>query len=142
MKQFPQKVRDARAALQMSQPELAAAAGVSLRSVVAYEAGEKYPRQGTMLRLAKALQVSVRFLSDDACTDPMEEIERDGYIEEARKQYGGQGARDLDALLQENVALFAGGDLSQDQKDAFFEAVMNAYVLSKQQAREKFGKKE
>ena len=38
-------------------------------------------------------------------------------------------------------ALFAGGELSQDQKDAFFEAVMKAYITCKEEARVKFGRK-
>ena len=44
-------------------------------------------------------------------------------------------------LLEANAALFAGGELSQDEKDAFFEAVMKAYLTCKEEAREKFGRK-
>ena len=35
-----------------------------------------------MLKLAKALKVSVKFLSDDECENPVEDIEKDGYIED------------------------------------------------------------
>ena len=42
-------------------------------------------------------------------------------------------------LLRKNTSLFAGGDLSQEEKDAFFEAVMRAYVACKDEARRKFG---
>ena len=100
------------------------------------------PRQGVMLKLAKALNVSVKFLSDDTCEDPLEDIEKDGYIAEARERYGSKGANDIDSLLSANQALFAGGELSQDQKDKFFEAVMTAYVTCKEGAREKFGRKD
>ncbi|MDE6578947.1 MAG: helix-turn-helix domain-containing protein, partial [Ruminiclostridium sp.] len=109
--------------------------------VLAYEKGEKMPRQSTLLKLAKALKVSVRFLTCDECEDPLEDIEKDNYIEHARQRYGASGARDAETLLNENMALFAGGELSQDQKDAFFEAVMKAYITCKEAAREKFGKK-
>ena len=94
-----------------------------------------------MLKLAKALKVSVKFLSDDECENPVEDIEKDGYIEEARERYGAQGARDVEALLADNAALFAGGELSQEQKDAFFQAVMTAYVTCKEEAKAKFGRK-
>lgn len=47
----------------------------------------------------------------------------------------------MDALLRDNAALFAGGELSQEEKDAFFEAVMRAYVASKDIASVKFGRK-
>ena len=94
-----------------------------------------------MSRLAKALKVSVKFLVLDECEDPMAEIEKDNYIEEARERYGAKGARDVEQLLADNAALFAGGELSQDQKDAFFQAVMTAYVTCKEEAKAKFGRK-
>lgn len=141
MMSFTDKVKDARAARDLTQPQLAEMVGVSDRSILAYERGEKKPRQGTMLKLARALGVSVKFLTDDSCTNPVEDIEKDGYIQEARDLYGPKGARDIDELLSENQALFAGGELSQEQKDKFFQAIMEAYVLCKESARETFGRK-
>ena len=141
MKAFADKVKDARISLGMSQTQLAQEVGVSSRSVQAYESGEKKPRQAMMAKLAKALKVSIRFLSDDECEDPVADIEKDNYIEEARERYGAKGARDMDQLLADNAALFAGGELSQDQKDAFFQAVMTAYVTCKEDAKKKFGKR-
>lgn len=142
MKTFSEKVRDARLQLGLSQTQLGEAVGISLRAIVSYEKGEKKPRPGTMLKLAKALGVSVKFLSDDTCKNPMEDIEKDSYIEEAREKYGAKGARDVDKLLADNAALFAGGELSQEQKDAFFQAVMTAYVTCKEEAKAKFGRKD
>ena len=141
MKPFTDKVRDARIELGLTQTQLGEAAGVSLRTILAYEKGEKKPRQATMLKLAKALKVSVKFLSDDACEDPMEDIEKDGYIEEAREKYGSKGGRDIEQLLADNAALFAGGELTQEQKDEFFQAIMTAYVTCKEEAKSKFGRK-
>lgn len=141
MKAFADKVKEARISLGMSQTQLAQEVGVSPRSVQAYERGEKKPRAAVMSRLAKALKVSVKFLVLDECEDPMAEIEKDNYIEEARERYGAKGARDVEQLLADNAALFAGGELSQDQKDAFFQAVMTAYVTCKEEAKAKFGRK-
>ena len=53
--------------------------------------------------------------------------------------YGRRGADEMAALLRQNQALFAGGSLSEEQKDLFYEAVTKAYFLNKQRAREKFG---
>ncbi len=141
MKSFADKVKEARVALGLSQSALAAEIDISSRSVQAYERGEKKPRAARMAKLAKALGVSVRFLSDENCEDPMADIEKDNYIEKAREQYGARGALDMDRLLADNTALFAGGELSQAQKDAFFEAVMTAYVTCKEEAKTKFGRK-
>ena len=141
MKPFTDKVRDARIELGMTQTQLGEAVGVSLRTILAYEKGEKKPRQATMLKLAKVLKVSVKFLSDDECENPMEDIEKDGYIEEAREKYGSKGGRDIEQLLADNAALFAGGELTQEQKDEFFQAIMTAYVTCKEEAKAKFGRK-
>lgn len=139
MKTFADKVKDARTELGWSQTQLGEAVGVSLRTILAYEKSEKHPRPSTFLKLAKALKVSVKFLSDDECEDPTADIEKDGYIEEARARYGAKGGRDVEAILADNAALFAGGELSQSQKDAFFDAVMKAYITSKEAAKVTFG---
>ena len=141
MAAFEEKVKAARVELGMTQQELADATGVSKRAIINYERGEKKPRPTTQLALAKALKVSTKFLSDPECDDPVADIEKDGYIEEARERYGSKGARDVDALLAENAALFAGGELSQEHKDVFFQAIMTAYVTSKEAAKVKFGHK-
>ena len=142
MKTFSEKVKEARVSLGISQPQIGKKIGLSVRSVIAYEKGEKKPRPASMLKLAKALGVSVKFLSDDECEDPMADVEKDDYIAEARERYGAAGAKNMDELLSANTALFAGGELSQEQKDAFFEAVMKAYITCKEEARRKFGKKD
>ncbi len=139
MKTFSEKVSEARNLRKLSQMKLAEMVGVSDRAIKSYEKGEKYPRRSTMYKLARALQVSTTYLSDDSCEDPVYEIEKDTYLETAQSRYGASGVRDVDRLLQDNAALFAGGELSQEQKDAFFQAVMTAYVTSKEAAKEKFG---
>ena len=125
MKSFPEKIKEARSAL----------------SIIAYEKGDKHPRDRMLYQLAKALHVSIRYLKDDTCENPREDIEKDIYIMETQNEYGARDARNVAALLAENQALFAGGELSQTEKDLFFEALMTAYVTSKQQAKEKYGKK-
>ena len=141
MKTFGEKPREARVSLGMSQTDLGKEVGVVQRSIQAYENGEKTPRQATRAKLAKFLKVSVKYLTDEECEDPLAEIEKDNYIEEAHERYGARGARDVERLLADNAALFAGGELSEEQKDAFFQAVMAAYVKCKEEAKTKFGKK-
>ncbi len=141
MKSFAEKLRDARYTLGISQTELGDRVGVSLRSILAYEKGMSIPRQSTIMNLAKELGVSVKFLTDDNCENPVEDIEKDGYIEEARERYGARGARDLNTLISENCALFAGGELTAEEKDVFFEALTKAYITSKEEARVKFSPK-
>lgn len=138
---FSDKIKRFREVADLTQRELADLVGVSQRTIASYESTNAVARRTTMAKLARALKVSVRYLSDDECTDPLADIEKDDYVEEARQRYGASGARDVDALLRDNAALFAGGELSQEEKDAFFEAVMRAYVASKDIASIKFGRK-
>lgn len=44
MKSFPEKIKEARSALSMSQETLAEKVGASRRSIIAYEKGDKHPR--------------------------------------------------------------------------------------------------
>ena len=142
MKTFPEKIKEARGYLNLSQAQLAEEIGLTSRSIQAYELGEKKPRPAALLKLAKALKVSIKYLKDDNCENPLEDIEKDIYINNARKQYGESGMQEMDELLADNKALFAGGKLSQEQKDAFFQAVMTAYITCREEAKNKFGKKE
>ena len=138
MKSLAEKISDARYALGISQTELGENVGVSLRSILAYEKGESIPRKNIILKLAKVLGVSVKYLTDENCENPIEDIEKDGYIDEVRERYGAKGARDLNTLISENCALFAGGELTSEEKDVFFEALTKAYIACKEEAREKF----
>lgn len=136
---FSDKIKRSREVAGLTQQELANLVGVSKRTIASYECTNAMARRSTIVKLASALKVSVKYLSDPECTDPLADIEKDAHVEEARRRYGSPGARDVEALLSDNAALFAGGELSQDEKDAFFEAVMRAYVASKDAAKNKFG---
>lgn len=141
MEKFSQKVKQARSELNLTHEQLGEMCGISRRTIFSYEQGEREPRASTLLKLAKALKVSTKFLSDDDCNDPMECIEQDGYIEEARAQYGKKGQMDIEELLSANTALFAGGEYPQEDKDAFFQAILKSYFDCKEEASKKFGNK-
>lgn len=138
MKSLAEKISEARYKLGISQTILGDKVGVSLRSILAYEKGESTPRMNVIYKLAKELGVSVKYLTDENCENPFEDIEKDGHIEEVHGRYGAKGARDLDTIINENCALFAGGDLSFEEKEIFFEALTKAYIACKEEAREKF----
>lgn len=141
MKTFGDKVKEAREILGISQGTLAERVDVSQRSITAYETGAAKPRGGTIRKLARALNVSLDYLLDDSVEDPGSGIEKDPYLEMARASYGARGEEEATRLLEKNMALFAGGALSQEAKDAFFEAVMTAYVTCKEESRRTFGQK-
>lgn len=65
-------------------------------------------------------------------------LETAQYVDAVRAQYGKKGAMDIKQLLEANQAMFAGGDVPQEDKDLFFQAVMQAYLQCKQEAHDLF----
>ena len=141
MSRFGEKIKAQREKLHIGQEELANLCGVSRRTIVSYETEGKLPRTATMAKLCKALGATERYLLNDDCDDPTEGIEEQPFVQAAREQFGKKGAEEMAELLMKNEALFAGGTLSEDQKDMFYEAVTRAYFMNKQAAREKYGRK-
>lgn len=139
---FGEKVKNRREELQISQEQLGNLCGVSRRTIVSYETGGKLPRRSTLYGLAAALGITSRYLMDDGCTDPQAGIGEEPYVQVAWERYGKKGAEEMASLLRRNEALFAGGTLSEVQKDMFFEAVSRAYFMNKRHASEKFSRKD
>ncbi|MEA4894399.1 MAG: helix-turn-helix transcriptional regulator [Oscillospiraceae bacterium] len=138
MKIFSEKLVERRAELGLSQAELSARSGIGKRTITSYETDGRIPQPAQLYKLAKALGVSPEYLKNDAVTDPLYGAESMEYIESARRRFGARQARDAEALLQENAALFAGGDISEEAKDAFFQAVMKAYIDCKEAAKKTY----
>ena len=138
MEKFPDKLRAAREKAHINQTDLAKKVGVSRRSVFAYENGESIPRRNILRKLADALDVTVAYLTDDETTDPNEGRVREDSINMARDRFGSKGAREAAELLDRSSAFLAGGDVPQEDKDAFFEAIMIAYVTAKTEAQKKY----
>jgi transcriptional regulator with XRE-family HTH domain len=141
MKKFADKVKEARETLGLSQAALAEKVEVSQRSITAYETGSAKPRGVTARRLAQALKVSVDYLLNEDVQEPQSNLDQQPYFDNIYAAYGAGGEAEARALLEKNAALFAGGTLSQDAKDAFFEAIMTAYVTCKEEARKTYGRK-
>jgi len=138
---FKDKVRERRGALGLTQRELASKAGIGFRTIVSYESGERFPYAAQLYKLAKALEVSTEYLKSDEIEDPTFGMERMDYVEDMRRTAGTRESLDLEAMLAQNQALFAGGTISEEAKDAYFQAVMKAYLECKEAAKETFGRK-
>ena len=117
MKTFSEKIRDKRKEFGFSQEELGNKIGVSKRMIIKYENDGVKPRQAVMKKIAEVLNVSIEYLSLDN--------ENDNNTVEKK----------VEELLEKNTALFAGGELSQEAKDSYFEALMKAYLTCKEQAQ-------
>jgi len=137
-----EKLLNARKLIGYSRKELAEKVGVSPRSIYTYEMMTVKPRPAVIRKLADVLQVSPLYLDNDDIYDPLYGIERKEYIEEAAARFGEKAARELNSILERSVALFAGGELNEEAKDIFFQSLMEVYLESKAEAREKFSPKQ
>lgn len=139
MKTFREKLIARRAKLGLTQSELSERSKIGKRTITSYEADGRIPHPAQLYKLSKALGVSPEYLKNDAVEDENYGIEQMDYIEQARMMYG--DSETAERLLKENTALFAGGELSDEAKDAFFQAVMKAYIECKEAAKNTFGHK-
>lgn len=138
---FGEKLKSVRLTLNLSQSELAEKTGISERSLCTYEQTGILPRSNNLRKLADALNVSVSYLLDDEETDPKKNIDHDIFIANSKNRYGYKGAREATELLSRASALFAGGELDDEAKELFFQSLMEVYLDSKQEARNKFSPK-
>ncbi len=136
---FSDKVKRTRELLGLTQQELADLVGVTKRAVAGWETEGALPRPATQRKLADTLQVSIEYLRIDSIENPLYGIEKKNYVDEARDRYGEVAAKEMEFLLERQRVFFAGGEISQDAKDAFFEAVMKAYLACKEEAKRKAG---
>lgn len=121
---FGKKVKELRIRNNLTQKELAKLLGISTRSLINYETGRCYPRQASVVAgLADILKVSADYLLSD------EEVKEAARAEKT-------DARDADRLVKELSAMFAGGRLSDEDRDAAMEAIQQAYWDGRRQARE------
>lgn len=139
MGSFAEKLRMTRASRQINQTELAKRVGITRRSLFAYENGTAMPRRRTLEKLAKELDVTVTYLTDPEIEDPHEGKVRDAYESAVHKEFGSGEVKKMDFHVNEAKKMFAGGDLSQEDKDAYFDILASAYYNAKLKAREKYG---
>lgn len=129
---FGEKVRLLRNEKKLSQTELGELCGLSLRTIRNYEVDGRYPKQREgYTKLATALGCEVNYLLS----------EDDEFILQAKQTYGYKGARDAEDLVADVSALFAGGQLSENDKDAVMRALQDAYWMAKERNKEKYTRK-
>ncbi|MBQ3760534.1 MAG: helix-turn-helix transcriptional regulator [Clostridia bacterium] len=115
---FGEKLRLARVNAHLTQAQLAQKLGIAKRTLEGYESGSFYPRKRKVYdELAELFQVDRNwFLTEDG--DDAEESAK----------------RDMDEVLRSVTALYSGGRLSENDKDALARALMDAYWTAKGKA--------
>lgn len=128
---FGEKLKALRLEKGYTQEKLAEMTDVSKRTLINYEQGRCYPKQTAILgKLASIFDVSVDYLITDA----------DRYVQDAADRGGSNSAQEVAALLQSAHAMFAGGSLSEEDKDKVMRKLNELYWDAKEKNREKYGK--
>lgn len=115
---FGEKLKKLRLERQASQDDAAKAAGISRRAYIGYEQEGRYPRKReTYAALAEFFGVDSNYLL----------TEDEEFVTAAGEQYGSRGKRQAEELVAELSGMFAGGEMSEEDKDAAMLALQKAY---------------
>ena len=134
---FAEKVKYKRTREKLTQRELAEKVGVSLRTIQNYEGGSSLPKQEEIYdRLAQALNTDVNYFLTRG----------DSFISKAREDFGYRGMKDAEDLVHNAKTLFAGGSISEEDKEtvllALQEAFFEAKLENKKYTRKKYRKED
>lgn len=126
---FGEKVKKSRTDAGLSQEDLAKKIGVSLRTITNYEAQNRYPKKREVYaKLAEVLGVDINYLM----------TEDEDFVVDASAKYGARGAKQAEQLISEVHGLFAGGELSESDKDGVMKALQQAYWECKEENVQKY----
>ena len=129
---FGEKVKQLRKEKRLRQDEVAKAVGVSTRTIAAYEAGGRYPRKPEIYeKLAEILGCPRDYLL----------TEKEEFVEEAGKKYGSRGRKQATEAINSLSGLFAGGELSEQDRDEVFRAITQMYWKAKEENKKYTPKK-
>jgi transcriptional regulator with XRE-family HTH domain len=118
---FYERLKAKREECNLTQAELAKASGITTRTIQNYEAGKFYPSTENARKLSVVLNCTLNDLL----------AEEETFIAEASSKGGAKAANDVRSLIEEISALFAGGSLPEEDKDALMAALNEAYWQSK-----------
>ena len=117
-----EKFKHEREKRNLTQQEVADALGLNRRMITRYENGISFPRTREAYRkIADYFEVDVNYLL----------TENEAFVVNASEQYGSRGMKQAQELIDGMSGLFAGGTLSDEDKDAVMKALQDIYWESK-----------
>jgi transcriptional regulator with XRE-family HTH domain len=116
---FGEKLKQIRIGARLTQEQLAGIIGVERKTVARYEADGTLPRTNKVYeKLAEHFNSSIEFWKNDTPDD---------FKQTAEIAYGIDGKNQAQKLIEDAAGLFAGGALSEEDKDAVFNALQKVY---------------
>jgi len=119
---FAERIKEIRLKANMTQEQFGEALGITKRTIINYESGSRVPKDmGFYKKVSERFGIPFESLLD----------ERDEFIAKAYAEGGEREKRKAEELVAEAGALFAGGELSDEDKTAVFMALQEAYWTTK-----------
>lgn len=121
--EFADRLKEKRLEANLTQAELAKRTGITSRTIQHYEVGTRVPKNIEIVaKLAETLDTTVEYLMGKSGS----------YVVAAAEKNGQKVARELDAMVNEIAAQFAGGELSEEAMDGAMAALNRAYWIAKE----------
>ena len=115
---FGERLKALRTARGLTQEELCQELGIVRKTLSDYENGRRYPKSTQMIsKICTIFEVSSDFLIG----------KEDELILEAGSRYGARGSAKARKLINETTALFAGGELNEEDKELVFRAISELF---------------
>lgn len=115
---FSRRLKGLRQMSGLTQKELADEIGLTLRTIQNYELGLSMPKsKSTVARISEYFQVPVSSLFEAD----------DFYVMDAEQKGGEKAGSEMRILLSDMSALFAGGSLSDEDKDMVMKTLNDLY---------------
>ena len=125
---FGVKIRKLRESKGWTQQELGEMIGMSTRTICAYENENIRPRKReTYIKLSELFDVNVNYLLTD----------EESFIFQAHNDFGKVGMQEATELINGVIGLFAGGDLTLEDKKAVLDTIEEAYYDAKHRETER-----
>ena len=129
---FKERLKEKRSEAKLTQTELAKKVGVSDRTIQNYELGTRRPQNMEVAqKLAEALNTSVDSLLGTSGI----------LVVQAQEKGGAKAARDIDVMVSDVTAAFAGGRLDDEALDVAMQALTKAYWIAKEKNKKYTPKK-
>jgi len=123
-----EKIKEERKKKNFTQEELATRLGTTRRSLINYEQGKRIPSEDIIEKMCLLFNTTKDYFLN----------KEDNFLVKSHEMYGSKGSKKAQALIMEANALFAGGDLDEDDKDLFMESISKIYFKAKKRAQEKY----
>lgn len=128
-----EKLKKYRADNKLTQQDFGKLLGVSKGTVINWEHGKTFPHKTMYKKMADAMGVDesyLRYDSEDAV-----------FVSDMEEKFGSKGFQQAVALTNQLCGLFAGGELSETDKDNVMLTLQSAYVSCKTQNIKLYGPK-